>query len=130
MPTWLFVTLVAPLFAGFWLLVVRMIEGLTKMTHGERARRGEPRRSSGWGSADINGMYCRNCLKIDEYDDGFLLRNMWVFGAGEIWLPRDAVRAGRDSVRRFLTPTGWTIVSGEHRVTLYGRLARFIRERA
>jgi hypothetical protein len=128
MSSWLLVVLVAPVFAGFWLLVVRMIEGLTKMTHGERARRGEPRRSSRWGSADINGMYCRNCLKIDEYDDGYLLRSMWVFGGGEVWLPREAVRTG-EHVRRFLQPRGRKVVCSQHRVTLYGRLLDFVSHR-
>jgi len=128
MSSWLLLVIVVPGFAAVWLAIASALGGVMKMTYGERRRRGEPRRSSGWGSADVNGIYCRNCLRLDEYDDGYLLRSMWLFGGGEIWLPRDAVKSG-EQVQRFLSPLGRRIVTGPHRVTLYGRLLNFVRHR-
>jgi hypothetical protein len=124
---WFLSLVVAPVAAVGWLLYGMLFTSLAKMTHGERQRRGEPRRSSGWGSAQVNGAYFRGGLKIEAYDDGVLLRSAWITGGGELWLPRDAILAGQDLPGTFLRPRGYAMVSGGHRVTLYGRLVDFVR---
>lgn len=116
-------------FAAMWIGVLSVLNSVAKLTRGLRALRGEPLRSSGWGSATINGVNGNGCVKIDEYGDGYLVRLMPIFGGGGLFLPRgsidpDSASHGRGSFRRSIT-----LVSGEHTVVVYGDLAGFLERR-
>lgn len=87
---------------------------------------GEPLRSSRWGSASINGMAARGCVKIEEHRDGFVMRMMWVFGGGRLWLPKRGLRVGEVQPPARLLPRNRLLESGPDRVVLYGELTQFV----
>ena len=87
---------------------------------------GEPLRSSRWGSASINGVGAKNCVKIEEYHDGFVLRMMWAFGGGRLWLPKSGLKIGEEKPRRLFVPRSRVLISGMNQVILFDRLTDFV----
>ena len=115
--------------AGVWTFALTTINRMAKLTRGLRAQRGEPMRSSSWGSASINGVNANGCAKIDEYNEGYLLRLMPIFGGGGIWFPKGSVQPGSALPGRAIAPGSLTMKSGEDIAVVYGHLAAFLERR-
>jgi hypothetical protein len=115
------------LFVGMWLLVTRMLRAGARMTPELDVATGSPLRESRWGSAFINGISARNCAKLVEYQDGYVLRMMWIFGNGKLWLPKHTLHVGMEQPGRFfIVPRKRVPSSGRNQVILFDRLADFI----
>jgi hypothetical protein len=110
-------------FVGMWLVVARFLRSMSGMTDQLEVDPGPQLRSSGWGSASINGVTASNCAKIQEYQDGFVVRMMWIFGGGVLWLPKAFLRVSEKRPRRFIVPRSRILISGMNQVILYGKLA-------
>lgn len=82
-------------------------------------------RSSGWGSASVNGFGFQNCVKIEEYKDGYLFRSSWLFGNGQLWLPRNELRVGELKLGSFWMQDQRVLMCGTDQVILYGTLTKF-----
>ena len=113
-------------FVGMWLFITRVLRGMCRMTSDLDFMPGPLLRESPWGSARINGVNASNCIKLAEYDDGWLLRIMPIFGRGKLWLPKQTIQIGNLDPGGFLAPKHRTIISGDHQIRLMGRLAEFI----
>src|SRR5215475_13547710 len=81
-------------FVVLWLIVMTVVRHALGMSVGLSRPLGVPLRSSSWGSASINAATFRGCIKVQEYGDGFIVRTMWLFGNGEIWLPKARTLVG------------------------------------
>jgi hypothetical protein len=86
-------------------------------------------RTSRWGSATVNGVPGNNIFKIDEYDAGYLLRAMWIFGNGKLWLPKP-LKVGDVEPGNFFRRKRRIIISGFDQVILVDRLVDFIQPNA
>jgi hypothetical protein len=113
-------------FVGLWLTITTLLRKMAGMTTGPEAATGDLLRSSAWGSASINGVSARRCVKIEEYPDGFMLRMMWIFGDGRLWLPKHDLQVGDERPGGLIIPRSRVLVSGQHRVVLRDRLADFV----
>jgi hypothetical protein len=117
--------LVPFLFVAMWVAVVTFLRNLTGMTTRLELPLGEPLRRSQWGSASINGVRARNCVRVEEYSDGFVVRMMWLFGDGKLWLPKLGLHVSKEQRTLFLFRSQ-VLESGVNRVVLFGRLAEFV----
>jgi hypothetical protein len=114
------------LFVGLWLFItitLRRIAGLERRLDGIS---GVPIRSSRWGSASINGVAARGCVKLEEHSDGFVLRLMWIFGGGRLWLPKRGLRIGEVQPPARRLPRSRLLENGQDRVILYDELTQFV----
>ncbi len=116
------------LFIGMWFLIVKYLRTKTKMIAEPLPQEnGVVISKSKWGSANINGVNTKNCVKLIEYNSGYLLKMMYVFGNGRLWIPKSSYTVVEHKGRRaLLLPEYKKIVWGEHKVTLYGDLAKHI----
>ncbi len=111
------------LFTGWWLFVTTFVRRSTRLTRTLQIETGPALRESPWGSALINGMRAYGCVKLVEYQDGYVLRMMWVFGDGKLWLPKQRLRVG---IFGAAAPRRRRLVSGEHELVLFEELADFV----
>ena len=115
-------------FVGMWFLVIstlRTKSGMTKEDIGEAS--GPILSDSGWGSAKINGVSANNCVKLIEYERGYLLKMMFIFGDGKLWIPKGEYIVEETKPKRlFLSPEIKTISWQNNSVKLYGKLSRSI----
>jgi hypothetical protein len=109
-------------FAGLWIAITSILRSASGMRRELGVATGSTLRESGWGSASINGVGARNCAKVVEHAEGYVIRMMWLFGGGRLWLPKADLHVGDEQSSRFLVPRSRTIVSGHNRVVLYGNL--------
>lgn len=112
-------------FIAIWLAITAVLRNMSGMVKGLSRDLGTPLRTSRWGSANVNGAGFRNCMKVIEYQHGFILRTMWVFGGGEAWLPRNNLQVSEMKPREWLRPRRVDITCGGYRIELYDRLADF-----
>lgn len=112
-------------FAGIWFLVTRLLRALAGMTRELDVATGRLLRASAWGSGSVNGVRARGCLRLTEYERGWVVRLSWLFGNGKLWLPKDGVRVGAPQPGGLFRPPSRTIQSGKDRVRLDGTLAAF-----
>lgn len=121
----------SPLFVvGGWFVVTTVLRKMARMTKDLGLETGSPIRCSGWGSASINGVGCQNIVKMQEHEEGYLVRTMWIFGGGKLWLPKNALRIGELKPSQFFIPQSRVIISELNQVILYGKLADFIQDAA
>jgi hypothetical protein len=113
---------------GGWFIVTTMLRNMAGMSKRLEVEPGPEIRSSGWGSAKINGIGCKNCVKIQEHESGYVVRMMWISGGGKLWLPKPLTRVGELKASNLLFPRSRILISETNQVILYGRLADFIRE--
>jgi hypothetical protein len=114
------------LFVGMWLTVMTILRNLSGMAKTLDVVTGDPLRRSRWGSASINGVNASNCVKLEEYPEGFVVRMMWMFGGGRLWLPKAGLQVGDELPKRFFVARRRTLISGINQVILFGRLADFV----
>lgn len=115
-------------FAGMWFLVISMLRTKMRMTKDDIGEASGPVLSdSGWGSAKINGVSVNNCIKVIEYEQGYLLKMMYIFGNGKLWIPKGEYIVKETKPKRmFLFPEIKKISSHNNSVELYGKLAKSI----
>ena len=119
------------IFAVIWYGAVRLISRMARMDREIRAVKGPLLRESGWGSALVNGVSARGCVKAAVYENGILLSLMPLFGGGHLWLPNEAISVESSSPRRWwIVPARRTLRCGDHRVTVYGALVDVLGEGA
>lgn len=68
----------AGLFIGIWLLVTGLLRTMAGMTKGLDVHTGVLLRESSWGSGSVNGVRARGCLRVAEYESGWLVRIAWL----------------------------------------------------
>jgi hypothetical protein len=82
-------------------------------------------RESSWGSGYVNGVRARNCLRVAEYENGWLVRIAWLLGGGKLWLPKSGAKIQSETGGFFSTKFR-VIVCGKDQVRLSGGLADFV----
>ena len=87
---------------------------------------GKPIAESGWGSANVNGVNARNCIKVLEYANGYVLRMRKLFGNGKLWLPKENVELLNVRNKTFFIPKYKELKCGQNTVKLYGKLSEYI----
>ena len=115
-------------FIGMWFFVTRHLRRMAGMAKGLDVDTGILARESSWGSGRVNGVGARSCLKISEYQNGWVVRMMSFFGGCKLWLPKDRADGGEIQKGGFLSLRSCTIVCEEDHVRLFGCLADFIVE--
>jgi len=113
-------------FVGLWLSVTTVLRRLSGMSKHLDMVTGEPIRTSGWGSASINGVSARNCVKLDEHPHGYVVRMMWFAGGGRLWLPKAGLQISEERPQRLFIPRSRTLISGMNQVILFGPLVDFV----
>ena len=116
------------LFIGIWLLVTGLIRTMAGMTRKLDVDTGMLLRESSWGSGYVNRVRARGCLRVAEYERGWIVRIPWLLGGGKLWLPKSGARISRAPADRFFSPEGRAIECGTDRVRLYGSLADFVEQ--
>jgi hypothetical protein len=117
------------LFIGIWLLVTGLIRRMARMTTKLNADTGRLLRESTWGSGYVNGVRARGCLRVAEYDYGWVVRIAWLLGNGKLWLPKTGARISQPQTSAgFLSPNCSEIDCGSDRVRLFGGLADFVEQ--
>lgn len=117
----------AVLFIGIWFLVTTLICKMAGMTRELDADTGMLLRESSWGSGYVNRVRARNCLRVAEYENGWLVQIAWLLGGGKLWLPKSGARIQPDSGGLFSTKCR-AIVCGKDHVRLTGGLADFVEQ--
>jgi hypothetical protein len=115
-------------FIGLWLLITGVLRRVAGMSKSLSADTGRLLRESPWGSGSVNGVRARNCLRVAEYESGWIVRIAGIFGGGKLWLPKSGTRIGQSQAGGLFSPKYSTIVCGEDRVRLFGSLAEFVQE--
>ncbi len=87
----------AAIFIGIWLLVTTLIRKMAGMTRELDADTGMLLRESSWGSGYVNGVRARNCLRVAEYENGWIVQFAWLFGGGKLWMPKSGARIQSES---------------------------------
>jgi hypothetical protein len=123
---WLVPLLCILIFPFAWLIITTIMRLLSKMTRTLEVETGPLLRESPWGSASINGIGMNNCVKIAEYPTGWLVRTMWLTGGGKLWLHKSELRGENLKPGNLFFPQSRALLTNEHRVRLYGRLAGFV----
>lgn len=113
------------LFIGVWSFVIGVIRKKSKMKKGDIEQAlGPILYDSGWGSADINGVNARNCAKVVEYKNGFVIMLMNIFGGGKLWVPRDRYTITESKPKRFLIYPQFKVIEWQgNKVKLIGKLS-------
>lgn len=117
----------AALFIGIWFLVTALIRKMAGMTRELDADTGRFFRESSWGSGYVNGARMRNCLRVAEYENGWLVQIAWLLGGGKLWMPKSGSRIQPDS-GGFSSTKCIAIVCGDDHVRLSGGLADFVEQ--
>lgn len=123
---WIIALLAPVLFVVVWTLVVGMIRRWSRMIDRLVFDPGPPLRQSGLGSGVVNGVELKNCLKVTEYDEGWLLSTMIIFGGGKLWLERAETEIGALEPPTWLRPKSRVVQFERHQVRLYGPLADLV----
>jgi hypothetical protein len=117
----------AALFIVIWFLVTALIRKMAGMTRELDGDTGMILRESSWGSGYVNGVRARNCLRVAEYENGWVVRIAWLLGGGKLWLPKSGARIQPERGGFFSTKCS-AIVCGENHVRLSGGLADFVEQ--
>lgn len=113
-------------FVGFWLLITGLLRKMAGMTRELNADTGTLLRESPWGSGSVNGVRARGCLRVAEYERGWVVRIAALLGGGKLWLPKSGTTISQPTAEGLLTPRSRTIACGDDRVVLFGSLADFV----
>ncbi|MEM6553604.1 MAG: hypothetical protein AAF750_15920 [Planctomycetota bacterium] len=87
-------------------------------------------RTSGLGTAKINGLVCQGRARLREHEDGYVLAERTLRGSYEVyWLPREAVEAAEFKREGLLRQRSVQLKSEEGRnIKVYGHLAVFLKK--
>ena len=114
------------LFPVMWVAVMILLRKQSRMVKSLDFDPGEKIKSSGWGSAVINGVQAKNCVCIDVYSQGYVVRMMSLFGGARIWIEKASLTVIDEQSGTFFLPGYIEIKSKEEQIRLYGKLGRFI----
>jgi len=114
------------LFTGLWIGVILLLRKKSGMQKEIIAERGLRLSESGWGSAIINGVNANHCARVAQYEFGYQIEMMWIFGSGKLWLPANEMTIEKETGRRLLFPASKVIRYGNNKIKLYGRLSQAI----
>jgi hypothetical protein len=81
-------------------------------------------KTSLWGSAKVNGITARNCIRVKEYEYGYVFEVMWLLGAGKLWLAKDGLQIGEIHKGSFFRPLSLKLIYKKDKVTVYGKLTQ------
>jgi hypothetical protein len=117
-------------FVGMWLFMVAILMKFSGMKWQlEEQPAGKPYRSSRWGTVTVNGTMLKRCAKVDEFTEGYVIKAMWLFGGGKLWLPKAGLRIGGVAPGGWLSFRSRELRNGTDRVVLCGHLADFVNPR-
>ena len=116
------------LFIAIWLLVTGLLRMMAGMRRKLNVDTGMLLRESTWGSGYVNGVRARGCLRVAEYDSGWVVRIAWLLGNGKLWLPKSEARISEPQAWGVFSQTSRMIVCGDDKVRLFGNLADFVQE--
>lgn len=111
--------------AGFlviWTFIVRLLRRVSRMTEAIPPTAGERLEKTRWGDASINGSKATNSVRVERYAGGHAVKMHPIFGGGLIWLPKGSIEQVEADEQRL------QLRSGSHNITLFGPLARFMRD--
>jgi len=120
------VVLVPCLPIGIWLLVTGLLRAKAHMVRVLHVDPGKLLRESAWGSGVVNGVPARNCLRVSEFEGGWVVRIAKIFGVGKLWLPKSQASIGALEKGGLLRPRFRIIRCGHDHVRLTGNLAAFV----
>ena len=84
-----------------WLAAGALGRRLCGMSRVIRADTGPELRRSRWGDGAVNGATFENCLRVVEFEGGWVVEERWLMGGGRLWLPRaDTGASTRDARTR------------------------------
>lgn len=91
---------------------------------------GPARRTSGMGTAKINGLVCQGRIRLREHADGYILADRKLRGGYDVdWLPREAVEAAPFKREGLLRQRSVQLRSETGQdVKVYGHLAAFLKK--
>ena len=116
------------IFPLMWFAVVRLIMAIAGMSRRvDIGLLGEKLGELGTGSARIRGMNFSNCLMVDRYENGYLLRLWKIFGGGQkVILDDDIVEISEGSavISRSIT----VALRDGRSIRFFGHLGEMIRE--
>lgn len=112
-------------FGAMWYGITRFLGGMAGMRTDLDAVKGQKIRETSWGSASVNGVTAKGCIKAIEYSKGWVLKMQWVFGGYMLWIPRDGLSFGAWDKGSFWRPSSRTLYSGINTIQVYDELARF-----
>ena len=118
--------LVPFIFVAMWFIVTNVLRKLAGTKKQLDFEPGQELRSSGWGSASINGVGGHGCVKVHEHSEGYLVRTMWIFGGGKLWLSKAILLIGDKKQGGLFVPRSRVLICGMDQVILYGKLADFL----
>jgi len=110
-------------FIGIWMTVIGLLRRLSRMTDTVPETAGAPLRTSGWGSATVNGTRANNCIRVEQFASGYAIKMHPVFGGGLVWLPNGSASFEDDNARI-------RIKSAAHDIVLTNKLREFINDTA
>ena len=119
---------VIPFFIVFiliWIFVVKILRQSSWMTKVIGHEPGQVIKKSRWGTAQINGVTMRGCARVVEYNEGWVVEVMSIFGGGRLWLPKQGISELSRSERSAFKTNRVTMDCLNHRVELFGHLADF-----
>lgn len=116
------------LFIAIWLLVTGLLRMMAGMRRKLNVDTGMLLRESAWGSGYVNGVRARGCLRVAEYESGWIVRIAWILGNGKLWLPKSGTSISEPQTGGVFSQTYRTIVCGDDKVSLFGNLAEFVQE--
>ena len=125
--TSLFPLLFLVLFPVMWWGVAKYLAEKAGMSKQITGATGNLIRRSRWGSAKINGVQFKSCVKLAEYEHGLLLRTMWIFGGGQIWMPRSELTIGPLRKVGVFRQRSRDLEWGGRRLSLLDGLAGFVK---
>ena len=80
-------------FAALWVTTCALLTGRANLRKRRRIDTGPLLRNSPWGTGEVNGLGFLEAVRVTEFGNGWLVHAHWVFGGGQLWLPRDQTRA-------------------------------------
>ncbi len=103
---------------------IRHLQKKSRMSRHINVETGMLQKESGWGDAKINGVHLKNCVKVESYENGYLVRVLPIFFFGKLWLPKPEVIFGELIEKKFPFQSSRELVSNNDKVILLGKLAK------
>lgn len=110
-----------------WLATGALSRRMAGMSRVLLADTGPRLRRSRWGDGVVNRVTFGNCLRLVEFESGWMLEGHWALGGGRLWMPRAGTRVGPHQAPWAGEPS-WLLEGGGNRVELKGALAHFAAE--
>ena len=120
----IFIIIFPIFFIIMWFVTMKFLKAKMGLVNSIEEEKGRSVSESSWGSGRINGISLKNCLKILEYENGFILKIMPLFGGGMLWIPKESFKIVIRKEKSWLAPESTEITSGNHKLRFYAALSK------